>query len=243
MADIYFRPRSTKKKDLLAWKVKDLVNKAGEIVISHLLFIHKWSGCDTTSATFGLGKTNLLKKIKQSEKLLQLSSVISNPQATEEDVGNAGIRLFVILCGGREEDALSDLRFAKFMAMVCSCKEELKPWKLPPTDRTGNFHSLRVHLQVMLWSKLTVTDFNPEQWGWKLTGLIFTPVMTDKDVAPQSLLQFVRCKCKLSSRNPCGNNGCSCRKNGLKCVTACGDCRGDNCKNAEELILADDDEY
>lgn len=243
MADIYFRPKPTKKKELLAWKVKDLVNKAGEIVTSNLLFIHAWCGCDTTSATFGHGKTNLLKKMKQSEELQQISSVISNPQATEEEVGNAGIRLFVILYGGREEDTLGGLRFAKFMAMVSSCKGELKPWKLPPTDRAAHFHSLRVHLQVMVWSELKDTGFDPEQWGWNLTGLVLTPVMTDRDAAPQSLLQFVRCKCKLSSRNPCGNNGCSCRKNGLKCVTACGDCRGDNCKNAEELILADDDEY
>ncbi len=53
--------------------------------------------------------------------------------------------------------------------------------------------------------------------------------------APETLLKFVRCKCKLSSRNPCGTNLCSCRKNGLKCATACGDCRGENCKNAEDI--------
>ena len=27
---------------------------------------------------------------------------------------------------------------------------------------------------------------------------------------------------------------CTCRKNGLKCVPACGDCRGMNCENMEE---------
>ena len=60
----------------------------------------------------------LLKKIKQSEELQQIASVMSNPEATEE-VGNAGM-MFVILYGGRKEDTLGGLRFAKFMAMVSS---------------------------------------------------------------------------------------------------------------------------
>ena len=77
---------------------------------------------------------------------------------------------------------------------------------------------------------------DPKQWGWKLDGTVLVPVMTDLDPAPESLLKFVRCKCKLSSKNPCGSNICSCRKNGLKCITACGDCRGESCKNAEEVI-------
>ena len=29
--------------------------------------------------------------------------------------------------------------------------------------------------------------------------------------------------------------------NGLKCVTACGDCRGENCKHTEEIIPVDED--
>ena len=67
------------------------------------------------------------------------------------------------------------------------------------------------------------------------------PVMTDVDPAPESLLKFVRCKCKLSTRNPCGNNTCSCRKHRLKCVTAC-DCRGESCRNAEEIVYEEDTE-
>ena len=59
------------------------------------------------------------------------------------------------------------------------------------------------------------------------------PIVTDLDAVPESLLKFVWCKCKLTSKNHCGNNLCSC--NGLKCVSACGDCRGQNCKNSEEM--------
>ena len=96
----------------------------------------------------------------------------------------------------------------------------------------------------MLWKKLTHLDLqlDPEQWGWKLDGTTLTPVMTDMAAAPENLLKFVCCKCKLSSRNPCGTNACSCCKIGLKCVTACGDCRGENCSNAKDIILAPEEE-
>ena len=67
-------------------------------------------------------------------------------------------------------------------------------------------------------------------------------MMTDIAALPETLLKFVRCKCKLSTKNPCGTNICSCNKNGLKCVTACGDCQGKSCQNAEEISLSPENE-
>ena len=218
------------------WKICDVATKAGNIVTSHLLFTHTWSGCDTTSATFGQGKTSLLKKIQKTVELQHISMVMSDPYATVEQVGKAGIRLFVNMYGGKQSDSFNNLRYAKFMEIVSSNKATLYPRKLPPTETALFFHSLRVHLQVILWKKLTNSDMDPMQWGWKLDGTVLVPVMTDLDAAPESLLKFVRCKCNLSSKNPCGSNICSCRKKGLKYVTACGDCRGESCKNAEEVV-------
>ena len=36
----------------------------------------------------------------------------------------------------------------------------------------------------------------------------------------------------MTSRNTRGTNLCTCKSNGLKCVTACGDCRGYDCNNS-----------
>ena len=178
MADIYFHSEAKRKKmnKLVVWKIQDLINKAGKVVTSHLLFIHAWSGCDTTSATCGHGKTTLLNKLKKSEELQEISTLMSNPEATAEQVGKAGIRLFVILYGGREDDSLNSLRFTKFMDMVSTNRStSLHPQNLPPTERAAYFHSLRVHLQVVLWHKLTNNDLDPTQWGWKLSGNVLTP--------------------------------------------------------------------
>ena len=43
------------KKQSECWNIANLVSSAGDSVINHLLFIHAWSGCDTTSAIYGQG--------------------------------------------------------------------------------------------------------------------------------------------------------------------------------------------
>ncbi len=50
--------------------MKDVADKIGEALSLHILFIHAWSGCDTTSAPFGhQGKATLLKKTKESQEI------------------------------------------------------------------------------------------------------------------------------------------------------------------------------
>ena len=166
-----------------------------------------------------------------------IADLMMDCNATVDQVGEVGVRLFVIVFGGKQSDSLNSLRYAKYMEMVSSAKA-IDPQKLPPTARAAHYHSLRVCLQVILWKKLTTHYLDPLQWGWKLDGSKLQPIMTDLE-PPQ--LVYLQCKCQLSTANPCGNNTCSCCKHGLKCVTACGDCRGENCKNFEETVYNDCD--
>lgn len=69
---------------------------------------------------------------------------------------------------------------------------------------------------------------------------MLAPIMSDKAAEPESSLKLEQCKCKLSSRDPSGTDACSCRNNELKFVMACGDCKGELCKNSEEIEIADD---
>lgn len=100
---------------MMVWKISDLVTKAGQVLKSHLLFLHAWSGCDTTSATFGHGKTSLLKRIKDSKEIQQISSLINEHNVTVEQIDKAGTRLYVIMYSGRQDDSLNSLRYIKFM--------------------------------------------------------------------------------------------------------------------------------
>ncbi len=169
MASIYFLSEAGKNTKI--WKISDLVERAGPIITSHLLFLHAWSGCDTTSATFGQGKVSLIKKIKQLKKVEAISWLLMDNDVTSEQVGEAGIRLFVILFGGKKSDSLNSLRQAKYMEIVASAKK-IDPHRLPLTARAHSL--LRVHLQVILWKELSVSvsSLNPLSWGWKLNMVL-----------------------------------------------------------------------
>ena len=70
-----------------------------------------------------------------------------------------------------------------------------------------------------------------------IEGKMF-PLMTDLDVAPKSLLQVVRCKCKIG----CGKR-CGCKRLSIECTPACSECRGicQNMKLENTEETADDD--
>ena len=86
--------------------VRDLVTKAGKLAVSNLLLVHAWSGYDTTSATFGQSKTALLKTIKASKEIQAIYSAMCNPNASQEEIGQAGVRLFMILYDGKRSNTI-----------------------------------------------------------------------------------------------------------------------------------------
>ena len=59
--------------------------------------------------------------------------------------------------------------------------------------------------------------------------------MTDEAPAPDELLNIIRYNSKSTSTNPEGGRQYSYRANGLKCVAACGECRGIDCQNTNEI--------
>ena len=122
-------------------EIHDIVIKAGQVTISHILFLHVWNGCDTTSATFKHGKNSLLKRINESKEIQQISSLLSEHNATEEQIGKAGIKLFVPMYGGKLAESLNSLRCIKFMEMISS-KASLDPQK-PPLQK--EFHIITVY--------------------------------------------------------------------------------------------------
>ena len=112
------------------------------------------------------------------------------------------------------------------------CKGSIRPEKLPPTDQAAKFHGYRVHLQVLDWQFLEEElKLNPTSWGWKETESCLSPISTDKDIAPQNILKVIRCHCKSTTKNQCGTNVCTCRKNRIRCMPACGECNGIDCNN------------
>ena len=65
---------------------------------------------------------------------------------------------------------------------------------------------------------------------WRL-GVSLVPVIIDPESAPDELLKVIRCNYQATSKNLRSEKQCSSCSNGLKCVAACGGCRGTECRN------------
>ena len=92
------------------WGIRDIVQKIGPVLKQHLLFLHAWLGCDTTSAVFDQGKTSLCKKIQASVLLQELANLVSDECSSENDVINAGHKIFSLMYGGSIDTSLTKLR-------------------------------------------------------------------------------------------------------------------------------------
>ena len=67
-------------------------------------------------------------------------------------------------------------------------------------------------------------SLDPSGYGWTVGARGYEPVPTLDPMAPEELLQFTSCNCK----GDCSNRRCSCKKNDVKCISAC---KGITCKN------------
>eukprot|EP00111_Clytia_hemisphaerica_P014829 TCONS_00043701-protein len=185
---------------------------------------------------FGKGKPSFLNLVRKSKKIQAASRNMTDVWADQATIGNIAVDVFVELYGGKKDSSLRQLRYNKYQEMLANGL--IEPEKLPPSERSAYHHGLRVHIQLMQWLLLDEDDetFIPTEWGWLRTDDHLRPIPTDKVIAPPEILKVIRCKCKSTSKNQCGTNLCSCRKNGLKCMSWCGDCHGENCTNKKVSI-------
>ena len=79
---------------------------------------------------------------------------------------------------------------------------------------------------------LDLQCLNPLKWGWERKSQLLRPVQKDVDVAPEFLLKVIRCQSKVTAKDPCASNRCSCKKSGITCIIACTNCRGTECCNS-----------
>ena len=199
-----------------------------------LLFLHAFTGCDTTSAIYGHGKTAAFKKMKNNKRLQEIALSLNVQNRSHNQVEELGREALKILCGEKNEKTLSEIRYSHLVDKIVKSQTFVRPEKLPPTESALKFHSYRVYLQIQSWKG---NDLLPERWGWKLVDNELAPIPTDLPPAPQELLELIRCKCN----GDCSSRACSCRKSGLPCNDACINCDS-NCTNSTQLTYNEDDD-
>ncbi|KAL7304817.1 hypothetical protein TKK_0003040 [Trichogramma kaykai] len=193
---------------------------------SIVLFLHAFSGCDTTSALYNQGKIKLLKLFTKSNDLLEDAQKFYDPNASVEEIAKAGIKIICRLYGAKaKEKQLHELRYDQFAKL--SKRGPVKLEALPPTAGSALQHAYRTYLQVQLWlgNKKKAVD-----WGWRRKGSTIVPIYTADPLYPQDVLQKISCSCK----SGCKIKSCTCKKHGLFCSSLCVSCNTETCSNIVE---------
>ena len=225
---LFFRPEQklNSRKITRCWDIVALQRSLGKNVCQNLLFVHALLGCDTTSRLFGVGKSVALKKVKSSTYFQQQAAMFSSPMAKKDDIIKAGQNALVSIYKGKPGQSLDSVRLQAFHQKVSSSSTYVQPRNLhvPPTSAAAQYHSLRVYHQVQQWCG---NELPPEDWGWMNKENTFIPIATNLKPAPAYLLEAISCNCK----SGCNTRRCGCRKYGLDCSLACGECKGIHCSN------------
>jgi len=81
-------------------------------------------------------------------------------------------------------------------------------------------------------------DMNPTDWGSKEGSHQFISIMTEKNAAPDKLLNVIHCNCSAG----CKFSRCSCRRYGLPCTATRGPCQTENPNNTQEIDIEEEEE-
>ena len=233
--DIYLRSDIIKNNFYDIKTIKDILGKE---ICQYLLFLHAFTGSDTTSRIYGVGKKAMLQKIINHDRLLtDCAKVFSLPHQSENLISSNGSMAMLAIFNAKKDDTLSSLRYKLLCKKISNSKTFVKPERLPPTTDACKYHSLRVYFQVMVWMGLN-GEMDPLDWGWEVQDQKLLPIMTDEVPAPNTLLQMIHCNCS----GGCSSLKCTCKKNGIACSIACGQCQNGHCENMSKATICDNDE-
>ncbi|KAG0713878.1 hypothetical protein GWK47_015218 [Chionoecetes opilio] len=122
--------------------VTTLAKKLDPLLSGALLFLHAFSGCDTTSRPYGIGKVSVLKKYAELERC---SSIFMSPSSSKAEIERAGEDALLIIYGCTTSLSLDSARVDKFQQKVGTATQYVSPEKLPPTSDAAIFHSHRAY--------------------------------------------------------------------------------------------------
>ena len=70
-----------------------------------MLFIHAWSGCDSTSSILGKGKPTFMKMVQKLKDIQTASEIMTDYWATEKEVGEATVKIFLEMYVGTKDSS------------------------------------------------------------------------------------------------------------------------------------------
>lgn len=204
-----------------------------QLGLKEMLFLHAFTGCDSTSATFRRSKQGFIKLYQKHPEIRKAAEVFHNPSSLHAEVEKAGQLCMLKWYGApAKESSLNTYRYHSFLKSVASIRPDLS--SLPPSEGATKQHSFRTFHQVQLWLG---NQLPPELWGWELKANCLAPVFTIDPVAPKEILDMIFCRCATD----CSSARCSCKKMSMNCSPLCHNCQG-NCLNGVPVLMNEDED-
>ena len=108
---LFFRSDKTSTNQIRVYNINKLKLLLGKPLSSHLLFIHAFTGCDTTSRIFVVGKKALFQKFVKGDTHIESCALcITNHGETCDAIEQNGYKANVLLFSGKPTDNLASLR-------------------------------------------------------------------------------------------------------------------------------------
>ena len=186
--NLYVEIGSKGKKRILA--ISNIYDSLGEAMSNALPALHAVSGCDSTSAFFGVGKQKAYKIVKSSDRFQEVLARMGDTFDFDENLFAAVQEMVAEFYGVKTCPSINDARYRKF----CTKNKVPEPHKLPPTKDELLLHCQRPNYVRCIWkSALSANDMSPtpEGRGWLLkNGMLETNSMSQKP-APRHLTRIL----------------------------------------------------
>ena len=192
-------------------------------ILPQILLAHALSGCDTVTCCFGIGKGTVLKTLQSGYELSSLGQI----DAPFIEVMNQATAFMTACYGQTNCENMSQARH-KIWAIKTGKGYTSTPklCTLPPTTEAFQENVKRAHYQACLWlsvEKANPPTLEPEKYGWKRDDVSKTliPITVPESLAlaPEAILNLIRCGCH--SNASCSSARCGCRVANLPCSVFC----------------------
>ena len=199
----------------IKFPVHAIAERLGKDVCKALLFFHAFTGCDTVSSFFHIGKNTSWKVFLENKALFtEVFDELSRGKELDDKKFTVVEKFVCLLYKQSSQNDVDSCRLAMHSKGVTFDR-------LPPTKSALLLHTKRAMLQSYIWRhslEATPPNKDPIAWGWKKyeDKNSYYPHWSSLPAAVTLVDHFKKCSCnvKCTSR-------CSCKKNNLKCTSLC----------------------
>eukprot|EP00112_Aurelia_sp_Birch-Aquarium-sp1_P020752 Seg542.2 transcript_id=Seg542.2/GoldUCD/mRNA.D3Y31 product="hypothetical protein" protein_id=Seg542.2/GoldUCD/D3Y31 len=230
-ADLYFDTGSGNNRRIIS--IQSIYESLGPDLSASLIGFHAFTGCDSTSAFYGKGKTKAFTLLENKPDFVSMFKQLGRSYQVESELF---AQLEKYVCHLYNQPTVDEVDFARYNQFKLG---QFGEDSMPCTRNVLRQHVKRVVFQARIWwlalepitATPSITDF-----GWSVVDGNVNVVWMTLPPAPEGVLENVSCGCK----SGCATKRCVCKKADLACTSMCS-CTS-NCQNLREIDVEGDDD-